>query len=249
VKGKTPLVLPYEGERRKGRCFAQPPEPGPLPRRERQRGSCLGGRGSSSRERQTGSCGAKNVSVKGPQAASSMQGDSGLAPSLPGCPRSARHQHEAAPTRSLAHPHERFPRYAAADDPTADPSNCGSLRSAPAATGASPTCATPSRLCSPGRKRLHRVHPPGRREAAFCAAPRKAREAGRGWDEAANPGRVLFRAYVSAGCSICNRIGKNFSNRFRSQHGVIRERCVSGLYVSLCRFGVSVVDVWRQDVT
>jgi len=30
---KTPLVLPYEGERRKGSGFAQPPEPGPLPHR------------------------------------------------------------------------------------------------------------------------------------------------------------------------------------------------------------------------
>jgi len=40
---KTPLVLPRKlsGERLKGRGFAQPPEPGPLPQRERQRGSCL----------------------------------------------------------------------------------------------------------------------------------------------------------------------------------------------------------------
>jgi len=36
---KTPLVLPYEGERRKDPCFALPPGTGPLPRRERQRGS------------------------------------------------------------------------------------------------------------------------------------------------------------------------------------------------------------------
>jgi len=36
---KTPLVLPYEGERRKGRCFAQLPELSSLPRRERQKGS------------------------------------------------------------------------------------------------------------------------------------------------------------------------------------------------------------------
>jgi len=33
MKGKTPLVLPYEGERRKGLGFAQSPEPGSLPRR------------------------------------------------------------------------------------------------------------------------------------------------------------------------------------------------------------------------
>jgi len=38
---KPPLVLPrtLSGERRKGWCFAQPPEPGPLPHKERQRGS------------------------------------------------------------------------------------------------------------------------------------------------------------------------------------------------------------------
>jgi len=39
MEGKTPLVLPYEGERRKGSGFAQPPGLGPPPLRERQRGS------------------------------------------------------------------------------------------------------------------------------------------------------------------------------------------------------------------
>jgi len=33
MKGKTPLGLPYGGERRKGRCFAQPPGKSSLPRR------------------------------------------------------------------------------------------------------------------------------------------------------------------------------------------------------------------------
>jgi len=40
---KTPIVLSYEAERRKGRCFPQPPETGPLPRRERQQRSCSQG--------------------------------------------------------------------------------------------------------------------------------------------------------------------------------------------------------------
>jgi len=60
---KTPLVLPYEGERRKGSGFAEPPKTGPLPRRERRKGSGFanlrkqvlspaGGRRSSTGERQ-----------------------------------------------------------------------------------------------------------------------------------------------------------------------------------------------------
>jgi len=50
---KTPLVLPRKlsGERRKGRCLAQPLEPGPLPRRERQRGSPSQGAAGHSLER------------------------------------------------------------------------------------------------------------------------------------------------------------------------------------------------------
>jgi len=36
-----------------------------------------------------------------------------------------------------------------------------------------------------------------RRMAASSAAPRKARKAGRGSDEAANPGRVLFLVYLA----------------------------------------------------
>jgi len=43
MKGKTPLVLPYGGERRKGDCFAQPPGKSSLPHRERQRRSCSQG--------------------------------------------------------------------------------------------------------------------------------------------------------------------------------------------------------------
>jgi len=63
---KTPLVLPYEGERRKGSGFAEPPKTGPLPRRERRKGSGFanlrkqvlspaGGRRLSAGERQRGS--------------------------------------------------------------------------------------------------------------------------------------------------------------------------------------------------
>jgi len=76
------------------------------------------------------------------------QGDRGLVPSLSWCPPSARHQHEASPARSLAstkpRQHEAPPARSLASSTrsifpirSGRPSNRGSLRSAPAATGAS----------------------------------------------------------------------------------------------------------------
>jgi len=58
---KTPLGLPRKlsGERRKGPGFAQPPERGPLPRRERQRGSPSQGAAGHPLERQRRSCDAE----------------------------------------------------------------------------------------------------------------------------------------------------------------------------------------------
>jgi len=41
-----------------------------------------------------------------------------------------------------------------------------------------------------------------RRMAASSAAPRKARKASRGSDEAANPGRVLFLVYLGVGVPV-----------------------------------------------
>jgi len=69
-------------------------------------------------------------------------------------PSSARRRASKTPRQheALPHPHERSRRCATGDPPTADPSTCESLRRPPAATGASPTGATPSRLWSPGRK-------------------------------------------------------------------------------------------------
>jgi len=99
VKGKTPLVLPRKlsGERRKGRCFAQPPETGSLPRRERQRGSSfVGGRRSSSGERQRGSPDAKSASVKGSGPAIDPSNRGSLRRAAPGPPLAP---HRARPGR------------------------------------------------------------------------------------------------------------------------------------------------------
>jgi len=112
-----------------------------------------------------------------------MHGDSGLVPSSSGCPRppvirKTPRQQEASPPL-----HERSPRYAAGDDPTgdhpiADPSAALRRRRAPPR----PTASRPARR-PPGHvlrdlERLHRGHPPGRREAA-------------------NPGSVLFLVYLA----------------------------------------------------
>jgi len=89
-KGKTPLVLPNGGERRKGLGFAQPPGKSSLPRRERQRGSPSPGAAGHPLERNREGLstrrmiqGAKRGSVKvsRPAMDPSMQGDSGLGPS------------------------------------------------------------------------------------------------------------------------------------------------------------------------
>jgi len=95
--------------------------------------------------------------------------------------RSGRPSNRGSPNRGF--PRLRIP-------PTADSSLALRRRRAPPR----PARRRPGHVLR-DEKRLHQRHSPGRREAAFCAVPRKAR-ASRGSDEAANPSRVLFRVYL-----------------------------------------------------
>ncbi len=144
--------------------------------------SLAGGRKSSSGERQRGSCEATEGAVKGSRLA---MGPSHSPPWAPPCTVTAAlfpprldapvppviskkpRQQEAA-----SHIYMRSPRYPAGDDPTADPS--AALRRRPA-----PPRPAPPRPAMP--------------PSAFHANGPKA---GRGSDEAANPGRVLTLVYL-----------------------------------------------------
>jgi len=177
---KTPLVLlPYEGERRGGRVspnlwnqvlslegrdreglprrerrkglgFAKPLEPGPLPRRERQRGSCDAKRGSCDAERESvkSSRPAMDPPCKGAAAWFPPRFDGSL---------SAGHQQDASPARRLAPP-----RRALSPIRRGRPSNRCSLQPLipPQRSGGDrrpPTCVTSPRPCSSSGHVLRQV--------------------------------------------------------------------------------------------